>query len=91
MGDSAILRSDSNMMGGGGPSPTNMSDPQQQHQMQSGGPGGADAASGAAAGSMDGAVCWVCRRKFKDAAALKIHEENSELHKENLAKQAGNC
>ena len=35
-------------------------------------------------------VCLVCRRQFKEEAALHRHEQHSELHQENLRKQAQN-
>jgi curved DNA-binding protein CbpA len=39
------------------------------------------------AASEEPACCWVCRRKFPSAIALQRHEQISELHQENLAKQ----
>ena len=32
-------------------------------------------------------ICWVCKRKFPTMEKLQQHEEKSDLHKENLAKQ----
>ena len=32
-------------------------------------------------------ICWVCKRKFPTLEKLQQHEEKSDLHKENLAKQ----
>lgn len=34
--------------------------------------------------------CMLCRRQFKDKAALQRHEQHSQLHMENLRKQAHN-
>lgn len=32
------------------------------------------------------AICYICRRQFTSAALLQRHEQESELHKQNLAK-----
>lgn len=32
-------------------------------------------------------ICWVCKRKFDNLEKLRMHEEMSTMHKENLAKQ----
>jgi len=32
-------------------------------------------------------ICWVCKRKFPSLEKLKLHEEKSTLHKQNMAKQ----
>eukprot|EP00435_Cladocopium_sp_Y103_P015686 s3411_g3.t2 len=34
-------------------------------------------------------ICYLCTRKFTDAAALKTHEQYSQLHQQNLDRQDG--
>lgn len=32
-------------------------------------------------------ICWLCKRKFSSEDKLKLHEEKSQLHKDNLEKE----